>query len=196
MSWLIPKKLRSSMRAQEKAKYKVKGITNDMLLAELDAIFLDSVESLSNYEHKSVVNVLKYLILHDLELRRIIGNQLQNVLTVSESTLNGVIELQSYYNLFRTNLMVEVVKTLMEGYNKTINYLAVDYDYAMQMYQYTKKLNDYYLREIRHYLGQRDVDQYQSRIYEESMQTFEEVHQTANRSIRKLINIQLRALQI
>lgn len=196
MSWLIPKKLRPSVRAQEKAKYKVKGITNDMLLAELDAIFLDSVESLSNYEHKSVVNVLKYLILHDLELRRIIGNQIQNVLTVSESTLNGVIELQSYYNLFRTNLMVEVVKTLMEGYNKTINYLAVDYDYAMQMYQYTKKINDYYLREIRHYLGQRDVDQYQSRIYEESMQTFEEVHQTANRSIRKLINIQLRALQI
>ncbi len=195
MAWLIPKILRPSVRAQKRALKEVKRITNEMILAELDAIFLETNEALNYHKHKVVINVLKYLILHDLELRRIIGNLVKGDISVSAATLTDIIELQSHYNLFRTNLMVEIVNVLLEGYNETINSLSINYDYSMDWYKYTKRLNDYYLREIRKFLGHRDADEYQYRIYDECMHTFEEVHRTANESIRKLINIQLRVLQ-
>ena len=68
MAWLLPKKLRPASRAEEREKTYFKNITNDMLLAELDAIFLESSEALKKHKHPIVINVLKYLIMHDLEL--------------------------------------------------------------------------------------------------------------------------------
>ena len=182
-----------------RTKQEAPNISNDKILAQLESLFIESVEALQNQNHIFVIDVLKSLIPYDLLLHGMIEKQLAGTLTgqllLSETTLNHLIELQSHYKLFRINLMIEVVKKLMEGYTKATTVLSLNLEEAMPCYNETKRHHDVYLQEIRMLLGQENATVYQQCMYQECLQLFEELNQLSNASIRIFMTSELKALQ-
>ncbi|MHA2363570.1 MAG: hypothetical protein ACXAC7_06405 [Candidatus Hodarchaeales archaeon] len=186
-------------RAKAKAIKEAKKIKNEDLLQELDHLTLEAVEALRNSNHERVLNVLTHLIEYDLALRRIISNQLSGnrEMTVSDETLNKIIELQSYFNVMRNNLLMEIVSALLAGYDEVVKNLTDgdSINYAMEWYKYAKSLNNYYLKGIKALSASPNIDDHQLKILQECMSSFEEVFNTANKSIRDLLGVQLKHLQ-
>lgn len=187
---LIPKALRPSerakKRAEETAKRAVKQIRNEELKQVLDLLLHEATLALHKGNHEKVTTLLHEFILHDLNLRRIIEGQITKEATVSEATLHKSIELQSYYNMTRNNLLMAIIQVLTDGYNEVNVQISVNTEaskkYSLEYYEYITELHSYYIRSLEFLTLTGDSQE--NKIYQECMLLFNEIFDTAHESVR------------
>ena len=187
---LIPKVFRPSerakLRAQKSAKDSIKQMQNEDHKQVLEILLQQAISALHGKNHEKVVTMLQEFILHDLHLRRIIEGQLMQEATVSENTLNKSIELQSYYNMTRNNLLMPIIQVLIDGYDEVTKQIAINTHasrtYALEYYQYITQLHSYYIRSL-DFLSQAN-DPQELKIYQECIMLFNELFDTAHEEVQ------------
>jgi len=188
---LIPNALRPSEiaknRAQKLAKEAIKQKDNEEHKQVLEVLLEQARIALADNNHKKVATMLQGFILHDLMLRRIIDGQLMSKATVSENTLQKAIELQSYYNMARNNLLLPVIQVLTESYDFVITQINSDVsrEIALEYYQYAIELHNFYMLSLEFLL--QDDNTHELKIYQECMIFFKEVFDTAHEEVRLLL---------
>lgn len=175
-------------------------IDNAAILKENEDFYKLAYEELHNRNHKMVLKTLIYFIENDLYLRRNIGKilnsqGLDNDLNkgkeyiVDEITFAQHVELQSYYNSFRNTLMGDIVAYIVKSYNNVGKNIG-DYKTASMWYNYSEKVNEYYINALRYDLiekGKTRPDEYLSKMYYEIINAFEELKNLSFRTIRKIM---------
>jgi hypothetical protein len=192
LSWLIPKAIRPSEIAKKRAKKKAitaaKQIKNEEMLQALDVLLVEAKKALSNNNHEMVVKILHDLILHDLNLRRIIDGQIMDKATVSQKTLENSIELQSYYNVIRSNLLMAIIETLVAGYDIVEKNIIHDTKYSLEYYDYIIRLHSYYVQSL-DFLTLEGADAQENKVYQESIIVFNEVFNSATERIQNIMRL-------
>lgn len=172
-------------------------ITDDAILQMVDDLYLSARKSLLNEKHDKVVYTLNSLIDFDLAFRKVISYQLAGGIDdseiITERMLNFAVLMQSYYNSFRTNLLVDIVNYLNDLYNHVLDLTRYDFGRAMIVYKYAGEVNAYYLNELRAYLRDRP-DNYNNntqKIFNECFRALNEVRISSVNQLRRLFNQQL-----
>ncbi len=173
-------------------------VSDDQILQMVDELYNSARKSLINEKHDKVVYILNSLIDFDLAFRKVISYQLTGGITdeeeiITERMLNFAVLMQSYYNSFRTNLLVDVVNYLNDLYNHVIDLTRYDFGRAMIVYKYAGEVNAYYLNELRAYLHDRP-DNYNSntqKVFNECFRALNEVRISSVNHLRRLFNQQM-----
>ena len=172
-------------------------ITDDAILQMVDDLYSAARKSLINEKHDKVVYTLNSLIDFDLAFRKVISYQLAGGIDdseiITERMLNFAVLMQSYYNSFRTNLLVDIVNYLNDLYNHVLDLTRYDFGRAMIVYKYAGEVNAYYLNELRAYLRDRP-DNYNSntqKIFNECFRALNEVRISSVNQLRRLFNQQM-----
>ena len=172
-------------------------ITNDEILQMVDALYLGARKALLNEKHDKVIYCLNSLIDFDLAFRKVISYQLAGGVAeeeiITERMLNFAVLMQSYYNSFRTNLLVDVVNYLNDLYNHVLELTRYDFGRAMIVYKYAGEVNAYYINELRSYLRERpdNYDVNTQKIFNECFRALNEVRISSVNHLRKLFQQQL-----
>ena len=171
-------------------------IENADILKENEKIYNNAYEELQNRKHKPVLTTLLYFIENDLYLRRHIAKVLHVGSSEDKKTLKEIsdeilfaqhVELQSYYNSFRTLLMSDVVAYLVKAYNNVGKNIE-NYDVASTWYIYSERVNEFYISSIKREFDKHgETDEHLIKIYREAIDAFEEVKKLSYRTIRKLM---------
>ena len=184
---LIPKVFRPSKEAKRRAHESTKRhMDNEEHKQVLEMLLQQAKAALYKNDHEKVTALLHEFILHDLHLRGIINNQIMQEATISENTLHKSIELQSYYNMTRNNLLMPVIQILIDGYGEVTKQIAINTHasraYALEYYEYITQLHSYYIRSLE-YLTQNN-DPQELKIYQECMMLFSEIFDTAHEEVQ------------
>lgn len=172
-------------------------VSNDEILQMVDALYLGARKSLLNEKHDKVIYCLNSLIDFDLAFRKVISYQLGGSVTdediITERMLNFAVLMQSYYNSFRTNLLVDVVNYLNDLYNHVLELTRYDFGRAMIVYKYAGEVNAYYINELRTYLRERpdNYDASTQKIFNECFRALNEVRISSVNHLRKLFQQQM-----
>lgn len=181
----------------KQSKELLREITNEQLLQEIDTIFVNAQQALKEQRHTAVATTLTLLLSYDLLWRRVVGNQLINPQgpILSANKLNFVVLVQSYFNSFRTSLLVEIVNYLMtQGYNQITKIVKENVELATQRYSEVQTINNYYDAALKRWFAKQqklDPDEHLEKIYFECREAFQEVKDTSIHVIRSVINKQL-----
>ena len=144
-----------------------------------------------------VIFTLNSLIDFDLAFRKVISYQLAGGVSeeeiITERMLNFAVLMQSYYNSFRTNLLVDVVNYLNDLYNHVVQLTSVDFGRAMIIYKYAGEVNAYYINELRAYLRDRpdNYDVNTQKIFNECFRALNEVRISSVNHLRRLFKTQM-----
>ena len=174
-------------------------ITDDELLGMIDELYIHAKRALINEKHDLVIYALNSLIDFDVAFRKIIAYQLTGGINdediLSEKALNFAVLMQSYYNSFRVNLLVDIVNYLNELYNHVLDMVKTNFNRSMIVYRYASDVNTYYMNELKHYLRDRpdNFDPHTIRTFEECTKALNEIRISSVGSLRKLFNAQLHA---
>jgi hypothetical protein len=172
-------------------------ISDDQILQMVDELYLSSKKALLNEKHEMVIYTLNSLIDFDLVFRKVISYQLAGGVAdseiITERMLNFAVLMQSYYNSFRTNLLVDIVNYLNDMYNHVLDLTRYDFGRAMIVYKYAGEVNAYYLNELRAYLRDRpdNYDVNTQKIFNECFRALNEVRVSSVNHLRKLFQSQL-----
>lgn len=172
-------------------------VSNDEILQMVDALYLGARKSLLNEKHDKVIYCLNSLIDFDLAFRKVISYQLAGGVAeeeiITERMLNFAVLMQSYYNSFRTNLLVDVVNYLNDLYNHVLELTRYDFGRAMIVYKYAGEVNAYYINELRSYLRERpdNYDVNTQKIFNECFRALNEVRISSVNHLRKLFQQQM-----
>lgn len=172
-------------------------VSNDEILQMVDALYLGARKSLLNEKHDKVIYCLNSLIDFDLAFRKVISYQLAGGVAeeeiITERMLNFAVLMQSYYNSFRTNLLVDVVNYLNDLYNHVLELTHYDFGRAMIVYKYAGEVNAYYINELRSYLRERpdNYDSNTQKIFNECFQALNQVRISSVNHLRKLFQQQM-----
>ena len=134
---------------------------------------------------------------YDLAFRKVISYQLAGGVSeeeiITERMLNFAVLMQSYYNSFRTNLLVDVVNYLNDLYNHVVQLTSVDFGRAMIIYKYAGEVNAYYINELRAYLRDRpdNYDVNTQKIFNECFRALNEVRISSVNHLRRLFKTQM-----
>lgn len=173
-------------------------IDNSVVLKENEEIYTLAYEELYKRNHKKVVQTLLYFIENDLYLRRNISkiihdNSEESEYLMDEVTFSQHVELQSYYNSFRTTLISDIVTYLIESYNNVAKNIE-DYDVAAMWYVYSDKVNEFYIKSLKHDLeNNKHTDEHLIKLYREVIDAFEEVRKLSYRTMRRLMQHLIKA---
>ena len=172
-------------------------VSNDQILQMVDELYLSARKSLLNEKHDLVIFTLNSLIDFDLAFRKVISYQLAGGVAeeeiITERMLNFAVLMQSYYNSFRTNLLVDVVNYLNDLYNHVVQLTSVDFGRAMIIYKYAGEVNAYYINELRAYLRDRpdNYDVNTQKIFNECFRALNEVRISSVNHLRRLFKTQM-----
>ena len=172
-------------------------VSNDEILQMVDALYLGARKSLLNEKHDKVIYCLNSLIDFDLAFRKVISYQLAGGVAdeeiITERMLNFAVLMQSYYNSFRTNLLVDVVNYLNDLYNHVLELTSYDFGRAMIVYKYAGEVNAYYINELRSYLRARpdNYDTNTQKIFNECFQALNQVRISSVNHLRKMFQQQM-----
>ncbi|MFW9929708.1 MAG: hypothetical protein ACFFD1_09975 [Candidatus Thorarchaeota archaeon] len=149
MKLTVPKFFRPSVKQKEKVQNQaiknVQALQNQVILEILQTIIEDVKTALNSYEHEKVVKILQDIILYDLNMRKIISGQLTEKITLSDQTLKNSIELESYYNLARSKILIILVDNILEGLKQAQKFIVNDFKLSMDYLKYYRGLQNYYL---------------------------------------------------
>lgn len=172
-------------------------VTDDAILQMVEDLYVSARKSLINEKHDKVIYTLNSLIDFDLAFRKVISYQLAGGVAdeeiITERMLNFAVLMQSYYNSFRTNLLVDIVNYLNDLYNHVLDLTKYDFGRAMIVYKYAGEVNAYYLNELRQYLRDRP-DNYNAitqKVFNECFKALNEVRISSVNHLRRLFNQQL-----
>jgi hypothetical protein len=165
------KKKKESKKA---ALRSVQTIQNEAMLGLLKQLVNDAKFALNNNDHEKVIQILQDIILHDLNLRKIINNQLMDKVTVSQVTLQNSIELESYYTLTRSKIIISIVDSIVTGLNDAKKFFMSNNDYAVESFNYYRKVYDYYMGGLAFLLIEKEKEQEQ-KMYQECKIAFDAV---------------------
>jgi hypothetical protein len=160
--------------SEKEALRSAQTIQNEAMLDLLKQLVDDAKFALNNNDHKKVVQILQNIILHDLNLRKIINGQLMDKVTVAQMTLQNSIELESYYTLTRSKIIISVVDSIVSGLNDAKKFFMSNNDYAVESYNYFKQVYDYYMGGLAFLLIDKEKDQEQ-KMYQECKIAFDAV---------------------
>lgn len=172
-------------------------VSNDQILQMVDELYLSARKSLLNEKHDRVVYTLNSLIDFDLAFRKVISYQLAGGVAeeeiITERMLNFAVLMQSYYNSFRTNLLVDIVNYLNDLYNHVVQLTSVDFGRAMIIYKYAGEVNAYYINELRAYLRDRpdNFDSNTQKVFNECFRALNEVRISSVNHLRRLFKAQM-----
>ena len=172
-------------------------VSNDQILQMVDELYLSARKSLLNEKHDLVIFTLNSLIDFDLAFRKVISYQLAGGVSeeeiITERMLNFAVLMQSYYNSFRTNLLVDVVNYLNDLYNHVVQLTSVDFGRAMIIYKYAGEVKAYYINELRAYLRDRpdNYDVNTQKIFNECFRALNEVRISSVNHLRRLFKTQM-----
>ena len=172
-------------------------VTNDEILQMVDELYLSARKSLLNEKHDMVVYTLNSLIDFDLAFRKVISYQLAGGVAeeeiITERMLNFAVLMQSYYNSFRTNLLVDIVNYLNDMYNHVLDLTRYDFGRAMIVYKYAGEVNAYYINELRAYLRDRpdNYDSNTQKIFNECFRALNEVRISSVNHLRRMFKQQM-----
>ena len=170
MKRLLPKIFFPSETEKKKAETstikKVQALQNEVMLDLLKKLVDDAKFALNNNEHEKVVQILHDIILHDLNLMKIINSQIMGEATISQATLQNSIELESYYNLTRSKILISIVDSLIAGFTISKDYLKTNFKHSMEYYNYFNNIYKYYVSSLD--FLQTDKDKFQEqKMYQE-----------------------------
>lgn len=172
-------------------------VTDDAILQMVEDLYVAARKSLINEKHDKVIYTLNSLIDFDLAFRKVISYQLAGGVSdeeiITERMLNFAVLMQSYYNSFRTNLLVDIVNYLNDLYNHVLDLTKYDFGRAMIVYKYAGEVNAYYLNELRQYLRDRP-DNYNTltqKVFNECFRALNEVRISSVNHLRRLFNQQM-----
>lgn len=171
--------------------------TNDEILRELDALHIETTELINRDLHILVFPVFKLLFINDLFLRKTIASQLipnafgDIKITYSEEELKQLVELQSYYNNFRITLLSTIASRLIELYDIATELVNKDLTLATQLFNATKQLDNWYIRQIKEELSPKNRDEQHTKMYEECINLLDEVKNTGLQSIQTVLRANL-----
>ncbi|MHA2362860.1 MAG: hypothetical protein ACXAC7_02805 [Candidatus Hodarchaeales archaeon] len=197
---------RDSKRRQSlKDSLAKKDITNEILLQEIDTVFIRAQNALQNDYHSKVAKTFLMLLTYDLLWRRCIGDQLIPISSsrqkiLSANKMNFVVLVQSYFNSFRTSLLVEIVNYLMhQGYNKVTKMIKDNLELATSAFAEVKALSNFYTKTLKIWFTiqqKRKPDEHLQKLFEECNDAFKEVKDSSIHCIRTALNEQLTQLSI
>ncbi len=167
---LLPRLFAPSESQKKKAETatikKVQALQNEVMLDLLKKLVDDAKFALNNNEHEKVVQILHDLILHDLNLMKIINGQLMGEITITQATLQNSIELESYYNLTRSKILISIVDSLNTGINIAKDFIKTNFKYSMEYYNYYNEVYKYYIHSLDFLLEDKD-DMHQHKMHQE-----------------------------
>jgi hypothetical protein len=152
--------------SEKEAVRAAQSLQNTTMLELLKQLVDDAKFALNNNNHEKVAHILQDIILHGLNLRKIINGQIMNKTTVSQATLQNSIELESYYTLTRSKIIISIVDSIASNLDTARNYLLSKNDYSIEAFNYNKKVYDYYLGSLAFLLVDKNKDQEQ-KMYQE-----------------------------
>jgi hypothetical protein len=172
-------------------------VSDDTILQMVDELYLSARKSLLNEKHDLVIYTLNSLIDFDLAFRKVISYQLAGGVEedqiITERMLNFAVLMQSYYNSFRTNLLVDVVNYLNDNYNHVLELTRYDFGRAMIVYKYAGEVNAYYINELRAYLRDRpdNYDVNTQKVFNECFRALNEVRTSSVNQLRRMFKQQM-----
>lgn len=175
-------------------------LRDEDVLQSIDEIYLKASEALEQEQHARVKLALETLVSYDAMFRQVILEQLSgftdDATIFSEEKLNYVVMQQSYYNGFRTQLLVAIVNRLMDAYHKAGVLAKTDFGAAIQEYKRTREISDQYTRWLKGWHNHWPIKgEVADKIAEEFNDAFEEIQESGLRYLRRLMGTQLAFFQ-
>ena len=170
MSWLFYNTPYPVSSTRTQIIREIQQIHRQDFILQLEDIVNQTIQALESRNHTYVINNLKYFITYDLELRRIVQEPPSFQEDVQDALLTKIIDFQTAFNLMRTNLILEIVKIFIEGYNEANKFKTINSTYSIQCYNFTKELNEQYIAEIQKLLQHNMADEHETHILKECLQ--------------------------
>ena len=193
----------SKVDSRPKIRLDRRTVTDDDILASIDEIYIQAKELLAKEKIDLCVDTFLFLTEYDILFKKIISSQLTNVkgdyywpdgLVLTEEVMSFLIMIQSFFNSFRINLLMDVVDSLYDKYRETMNQMKVNYQMSLQKFNSTNNSMKRIINKLKSWYRPHKGDYFFDLLYEESNESFLELKLHAAKQLQKLINTQLHML--
>ncbi len=176
--------------------------TNQFILTELENM---SKELFSHFElenHGVIWRAFEYLYISDRDLREKIAEALipnpliENPEPINEVELHEVIELQSFYNAVRLQLLDKVTKHIINYYDNALDVIKSDLEKGTTQYQRAKILDTWYIDQLnklkpdgfnlREASEEEIQSSYSIKLWIETIETFRMVQDSAELALKRI----------
>ena len=174
--------------------------TNQFILTELQNMLKELETQFEHENHGVIWRAFEYLYISDRDLREKIAKALTHQddesERLSEKELNEIIELQSFYNAVRLQLLDKITQHIISYYDQALDIIKTDLEKGTLQYQRARILDSWYIEQI-YKLKPKGFDlktatetdiqsSYSIKLWIETIETFKTVQNSAELALKKI----------
>jgi hypothetical protein len=178
--------------------------TNQFILTELENMAKELYSHFELETHGVIWRAYEYLYISDRDLREKIAKALipdhESITNepIDEKELNEIIELQSFYNAVRLQLLDQITQHIISYYDNALEIIKKDLEQGTIQYQRARILDTWYIDQLNNLKPQgfnlREATEeeiqssYSIKLWIETMETFRTVHDSAELALKKIFS--------